>query len=319
MKRILFLALAVGIICSCSKKGGDVSPPAGIPDTLSAGWSNVNRFVPNGFNSDIFFTNSSTGFLTTNYGLFKSVDGGVTWAFLNAYNKSYNIAGYGTKYCFIGGDNQVVNTIDGNSIKVTAYLLANTTIPPISFRDCFFSSQNIAYICSGRYIYKSTDGAAHFDSVYNFNDANTSIAIFFTDDLNGWTIRNNGFYQTTDGGLSWTFKYPIRVNQAMLDFVSASTGFVTVDNTLYKTTDGGNTFNMIASFTSNMNFMDVDMIDAATGYLSAGTRIYKTVDGGNTWSVVAISGQNGFNEIHFLNANTGWACSNNGAVYRFKQ
>ncbi len=102
-----------------------------------------------------------------------------------------------------------------------------------------------------------------------------------------------------------------------MKFISANIGFVAVDNSVYKTTDGGVTFQNVKSFISN-SYLDLDFVSATTGYVSADNHIYKTTDGGATWiQIVAAGNPQTIVEIHFTDANHGWACGTNGLLLRF--
>jgi photosystem II stability/assembly factor-like uncharacterized protein len=323
MKNLILASSLICFLASCSKSDSGTNPNPNpnpiIPDTLSTGWVKATNAAPTLSTTD-FFTNANTGFVTSQSGIYKSADGGVNWTFFNANNNAFNIGGFGTKYCFVGSDNKLNYTTNTTDFFSPVYILANPGAPPVtlSFRDCFFSSQNIVYACSDRYIYKSANGGVSFDSIYVFPSGNVSNSIFFVNDLTGWLIRSNGLYKTIDGGLNWTLNLPI--NPALtgaIDFISPTVGVFSDNTSAYKTIDGGANWTPIYTGFTN-TFIDVDIISGNEIYISGGSKIYKTANGGTSWSQVLSSGQNGIIEIHFIDANTGWACGGNGAIYRYK-
>lgn len=52
-----------------------------------------------------------------------------------------------------------------------------------------------------------------------------------------------------------------------------------------------------------------------------GPYIFKTTDSGNTWTkVVAVASSTPYlMELHFTDANHGWACGSNGMILKFDQ
>ena len=135
---------------------------------------------------------------------------------------------------------------------------------------------------------------------------------------NGWLMRSDGLYKTTNGGTNWTPVAGVSGGgTGSIDFLNASMGFVSDGLNVFKTTDGG--ANWVSVFSVSVyGYIDVDIISASEIYISAANKIFKSVNGGTSFTQVLSSGQNGIVEIHFIDANTGWACGKNGAVYRYK-
>ncbi len=325
MRIFIQLSIICLIFASCSKSdpapdNTPPPPPPPAPDTLTAGWTKTGAGVPaTAYISDIFFTNNTTGYSTTDQGIYRSTDGGINWSIFNTVNTPNNISGLGNRYCFVGADNRIHRTNDGTDFFSNAYFTNDPTQPTLGFRDCFISSPTIVYACSGRYIYKSINGGANFDSIYVFPaGGGESFSIFFTSVTDGWLLRSTGLFKTTNGGTNWTVVPNFGGGFGLIDFLNPTTGLVSNSNAVYKTTDGGATWTPIFSLGGQV-FIDVDMITANDIYLSGADQIFKSVNGGTSYTRVLSSAANGIVEIHFTDVNTGWACGRNGAIYRYKQ
>jgi photosystem II stability/assembly factor-like uncharacterized protein len=316
------LAIFCLFFASCSKGSSTPDPvpppPPPIPDTLTTGWSKTGTGIPAAAQvSDVYFTSGTGGFATTDQGIFKSTDGGINWSFFNAVNNGINIGGFGNRYCFVGSDNRIHYTNDGTDFFSKTYLLANPASPTLGFRDCFVASPAVLYASSVRYIYKSTNGGVQFDSVYVFPDNTTNYAIYFTSVTEGWLMRSDGLYKTTNGGTGWALVASMGAGYGSIDFLNSSTGLFSDGMHVYKTTNGGANWSLIFS-APVQGYVDVEILSANDIYLSAANKIYKSVNGGTSFTQVLSSAANGIVEIHFTDSNTGWACGGNGAVYRYK-
>jgi photosystem II stability/assembly factor-like uncharacterized protein len=326
MKKIIYLGIICLMFASCSKKDTTPDPvpiPAPpIPDTLTIGWTKSGTGFPaTAAITDVYFTNSTTGYATSDKGIYKSTDGGLSWNVFNATATTpFNIGGLGNRYCFVGSDNRIHYTNDGTDFFSNTYLLTGSALT-LGFRDCFVASPTVLYACSGRYIYKSTNGGVNFDSVYVFpSNGWTSLAMYFTSATNGWLNRSDALYKTTDGGLNWTPTIGLSgaSGTGSVDFLNASVGVISDGMNVLKTIDGGATWTTIFS-APVFGYVDVEILSANDIYFSAANKIYKSVNGGASFTQVLSSGENGIVEIHFIDVNTGWACGRNGALYRYKQ
>lgn len=324
MKNVIRFIFACLIFSSCKKDSPDSDnlppSPLPIPDTLTTGWTKAGNGIPSSNIYDIFFTTPMLGCVTTNQGIFKSTDGGITWASLNFINTPYNIGGSGNRYCFVGTDNRIHYTTNGTDFFSNTYTLANPNIQSLVFSDCFFANPTLVYACSGRYIYKSFNGGASFDSVYSFPVGTLSFALSFTSSTDGWAMRSTGLFKTTDGGLNWSLSsvFDGSATTGSVEFLNTNIGVASDGKKVFKTVDSG--INWIEIFSlPTAEYIDVDIITASEIYISTRKKIYKSLNGGSSFTQVLSSSQNGIFEIHFIDSNTGWACGSNGVVYRFKQ
>lgn len=269
---------------------------------------------------DIFFTTTTLGYVTTDQGIFKSTDGGITWGSFNFINTAYNIGGSGNRYCFVGTDNRIHNTNNGTDFFSNTYTLASAASTPLVFADCFFATPTLVYACSRRHIYKSSNGGASFDSVFTFPSNTFSYALSFTGSTDGWVMCSTGLFKTTNGGLNWSLSsaFDGSAGTGSVEFLNTNIGVASDGKKVYKTIDGGVNWVEIFSLPT-AEYIDVDLVTANEIYISTRKKIYKSLNGGSSFTQVLSSIQNGIFEIHFIDSNTGWASGSNGAVYRFKQ
>ena len=91
-----------------------------------------------------------------------------------------------------------------------------------------------------------------------------------------------------------------------------------VDGNIFKSTDGGANFSLMASLpiASSPGYLDLHFLDANNGYACCSNRIYKTIDGGISWTPVVSLGTGLFIEIHFTDANHGWGSTSAGAILK---
>ncbi len=102
--------------------------------------------------------------------------------------------------------------------------------------------------------------------------------IQFLDSLNGWAVTDAGpsfdtayVFKTSNGGVNWDFQY--RFSAA---------------------------------------FYKIQMIDYDTGYIAGTTgfgKMWKTTNGGINWNIVSNFSASPMTDLHFVNVNTGWICS----------
>ena len=165
-------------------------------------------------------------------------------------------------------------------------------------------------------IYRSADGGA---TITNFTVPAISSDAFFTDNLNGFTITNNGLYNTTDGGISWnrinTTGLPFAPNYSSLFFSNNTTGIVVSNSGVFKT-NGSLTSWVPALFTGTLPtaaFFTVFITPNGNVYLgSLNNELYRSTDGGATFSLLKVfSSTSSSCDIHFVDDNTGYYSTQN--------
>ena len=207
-------------------------------------------------------------FAGTSNGLFKSIDGGVTWAATGA--------GFPV----------------GTSIY-TFTVLVDPTTPTTLYATP-----------QGRQLYKSIDSGANWRAVGGTQgerfaiDSQTPTTMF----LGG----GNGMQKSTDGGATWNevntgLSHPgaprAYVNAMAVDSRLAGTVFVGSEGGVFRTINGGNNWSASNTGLANVtvHVVAVDPLTPTTIY--AGTRVhgvFKSIDGGLSWR----DSSNGLFEAH---------------------
>jgi len=323
MKRFSFFICLVILAVSCSKNKNNPGPTNPVvvvpsdPDTLSAGWTKVGNIPIEETVNDIYFVDANNGYIATTGAIYKSTNGGSTWTKISTENSSYiNIAARGVKACFVDGGSTIFNTQD-YGVTIHSSSFANWPLPP-GFQDCYYSSDNVCYAASHKYIFKSTNGGTSFDTVYHFQDDFTGTAsLCFIDDMTGWVTRNYQVYKTIDGGSTWTSLKNLSNYAVPIYFLDATYGFLGDNNYLYTSSSGGNSWSQRTGINTTDPISDLHFFFPSKGVCCAGTCIYETSDGGNSWMKVVALGKKKIIEVFYLNDHLGWACGEYGYILKF--
>ena len=133
-----------------------------------------------------------------------------------------------------------------------------------------------------------------------------------------WVCNDRGIYKTNGSIVNWQ-KAIIDNSDGNEEFLaifapSVNIVYAMAKNKVFKSINGGDNFFLLKTFDEKFFYGDVHFINDLTGYICSGPYIYKTIDGGATWTKVVTVGNGGITEIHFTDANHGWACTDRGAV-----
>ncbi len=144
--------------------------------------------------------------------------------------------------------------------------------------------------------------------------------IHFIDLTNGFLISDFGeYFETTDGGENWEFKnIGNYTGFYRFFFVNSQIGFICGNNGLIlKTIDGGENWeSQITNITETI--FSIYFVDPLLGFAVAHNGLFlKTTNGGEEWfnKVISSGSYNWFNDIYFINADTGIAV-HYGDVFR---
>ncbi len=134
-------------------------------------------------------------------------------------------------------------------------------------------------------------------------------------------MNNGNFSKTIDGGAHWQLvtsnvAVPNFTGFFKMQFLDTLNGFCASPNGLLKTTDGGITWSNSLNVAAGL--MVPYFLDTKNGYCLQNNHIYKSTDGGATWTVSCELVNDTFSGLHFLDMNTGWACTLGGKVLILK-
>lgn len=322
MNKISIALVVLVTIVACSKNnGGGGGQP--IDDTLAAGWKKVNLPASIAGGVDIFFINNSTGFIAGGGTIGRSTDGGNNWQKVYQSPRSViNIT--------MGSANNAIFVTRSSSGAVTGSRLINTHDGGVTFdsteladnfiTDAFFVSPTVAYAVGSKF-WKTTDGGDNWTDIYTFSAATTAFSsIFFLNEQTGWVTVGDNVYKTVNGGTNWD---PMDIpgfdftNAASLFFTDVNNGFI-ADHILFgRTSNGGASWSNVPGLASG--FHDVHFVSNNVGYVTDFTNLHKTMDGGVSWGKAISLFSSAMVEVHFTDANHGWACGPSGYILKYEQ
>jgi photosystem II stability/assembly factor-like uncharacterized protein len=250
-------------------------------------------------NSDIIW---AVAYNDYNDGVFKSLDGGLSWTkVLNVVggwtiavdpkDSSYVLAGAG--YGDIGTTPGIVNSLDGGD---SWHYTSNFSIYALAIDP---HNSDIVYAAGNATLLKSTDGGQHWQapvSPWPFG----YVSALVVDPKNSGTLYagtyRTGVLKSTDAGFSWvsvTSNYdPISVGRLVIDpndtnvLYAAWTDVGMFGSThLSKTTDGGDSWKIISRLDGVLiAALAIDPKISETIYLGTDSGVWKSLDGASTWS-----------------------------------
>lgn len=168
---------------------------------------------------------------------------------------------------------------------------------------------------------KTVDGGVNWDEIpYPFGQ--NIYSIFFLGPLHAWaSTEGDGFYKSTDGGLSWSkvgTKQPEDVFRAIF-FIDPNNGWIVGrSGRLARTGDGGRTWQKMYLIKDEFKMRDIFFTDSDHGF-AVGERgaILYTGDGGETWLSLDSPLPVELMDVVFVGG-SGWAAGLSGALLRFE-
>ncbi len=189
-----------------------------------------------GWMTKIQFINNRTGFVIgEGQGLFyRTDDGGASWQLLYQSELEWprgmhfvnNNVGY------LALDYTVIKTVDGG---ITWSLTSLSPEDPYcSFNEVFFVNQEIGYVAGGCYTaktFKTVDGGNSWIEQSVSDNYFRGLTLYFIDENKGFLgCDGHGFFQTNDGGDTWTrLEYMTGYHDA-ITFSSDGSGYVAGSN-----------------------------------------------------------------------------------------
>ncbi|MBK8982947.1 MAG: hypothetical protein IPM38_11635 [Ignavibacteria bacterium] len=280
--------------------GGSSNGYKSIRRTSNGGNTWINVFAPGTWPfNDIFFTNSSTGYIAGNENAFlKTTNSGVNWFIDNTISSP----GFAFKSVFFqnNGTGLLVGSY-GTIFKSTDHGNYWTLKSPSgtfeTLRSVDFPEQNTGYIMGNTYIsgtsfFKTTNAGINW---INFNSSYRMFRFDFLNDNTGYALSFSfELLKSQNGGLTWNIINTPNDSIGLFQFVDANTGFIT-NNVYYgghdlnKTTDGGMTWSSYSfhpDYVRYFHFPEPDIGYSLAGIFFESSNLYKTTNTGVNWNFV---------------------------------
>jgi photosystem II stability/assembly factor-like uncharacterized protein len=290
----------------------------------------------------VYFVDDLTGWVAgTQGGIYRTLDGGVSWQSQDSGTTEPLDDLYfldSDRGWAVGGNSGPIirRTLDGGETWEVQTSPSNTYLSAVTFVDETHGwIAGCHYIVWGwpprfsayGYILRSTDGG---DSWFEATEWRGSCFsdVDFVDAIHGWVAAgriDNSSYETvplvfasSDGGETWV-NQPLPVSVDGLNriaFADMDHGWVVGDGGLILTTnDGGSTWAQQSSGGTD-DLEAVAFVNATTGWVVS--PILHTIDAGATWAPArADPACIGLSDLHFPDADRGWAVGNGGTVCKY--
>lgn len=252
---------------------------------LSATGASVNA-------NKIKFINNNKGFLASDGGLYKSINGGVSWSRINDLNlgssvpKVTNISFPTVTKGLVSGGKMLLakSTNEGENWK--------RTIVNGDLLNVYFKNGQEGFINSSNLIYKTNDGGYTLDTLLTFpyNQILYMDAMNYFDSLTGFIGASRPkIYKTIDSGENWYLTNIAGLTDtigAIIKFFSQTQliSWAIKSKQIMKTTDGGENWFVQLNLPGAGYFSSIHFIDSLYGWASMlSRRPFKTTDGGENW------------------------------------
>ena len=182
----------------------------------------------------------------------------------------------------------------------------------------YFTDENTGWITgwTGTILHTTDGGLNWIDQ--GAPPVNAYYDIYFVDDQTGWAVGYGGrVVHTTDGGANWNIQAtPTQYSISDLHFVNSTTGwavggkartFTDPIREILFTDDGGNSWTRQLFESGKEPLSSVFFIDETNGFaVGEFSAILHTGDGGSTWQEQMYGTGYHFNDVYFINPDTGW-------------
>ena len=140
--------------------------------------------------------------------------------------------------------------------------------------------------------------------------------VFFYDAMTGWAVGTGGnILATSNGGATWTPQGSGTTDDLFaIHFTSAQQGWIAGANGTVLTTNNGGAIWASKRTGVLYELRGVYFADSDTGCVAGVGNVVRTQDGGDSWTEITTGAKPLFN-MHFANADTGWAVGSDGGIF----
>ena len=194
-----------------------------------------------------------------------------------------------------------------------------------NLNNSYWVNSSTVYVAGDRgTIIKSTNKGNNWQLRQIPTLSNLKTIRFFTPNIGIAAGSYGTIYRTKDGGISWNkidssgYYYSITASH----FIDANSGYLLVtpvygndsNLVLLKTTDSGISWKYDTLSTGFRRPFDFKWFSADTIYVLGQWNLYKSINHGMNWISIINANYYGFNDMYFLNSNTGWIASSIGHI-----
>ena len=285
---------------------------------------------------DVFFKDVNIGWLVNEYGgVFQSFNGGTNWnEVINPpIGEIYSLYFFNVSTGWLtsnrGGTSHgyIYRTTNGGVNWHIKYHTNESYLASMKFVN---NSKGFVTANNGR-IYKTTNGGENWlrDSV----GGSLYKSICFINEFTGWACGEAGhIIKTINGGINWIHQISnASHNLNDIYFMNSQVGYIASDSGVQKTTNGGDNWSWTIPYSNNKKYRAIHFINSNTGFVIVNRKfsigyypysnklLLKTTNAGLSWEPkidITQQGEFYFNNLFFLNNNTGWILSSNSEIIK---
>jgi photosystem II stability/assembly factor-like uncharacterized protein len=256
--------------------------------------------------------------------IWKSADGGQTWAAYSPTYSSISEASFGspsTGYAANGG--HIWKTIDsGQTWQPLSQSINSNSFPNSSFKYIHFASADSGFTVTDQpvFVYKTNDGGQTWDTVYPGGSTNqNATGICYRGPDTAVLCVSQAMFLTTNGGSTWTSIWNVSTSQASgspyylnnIFYLNPSTWYGAYLGQLFKTTNGGQSWTPVFGSSTNYYITGLWFFNDQQGFISDEEGdVYETTNGGSNWQQVrqydADDAGNFNSALYFFNQQVGY-------------
>jgi len=268
--------------------------------------------------NDITMVNDDLGYATvsTQSGIFKTLDGGFTWSTLPGGLEGINPIAYGEDVIISVNTNRLYISTDGGQ-TATYRQMADDLYSDLN-GAAYMTEDGLLYICgASNMILKSADFGINIENLNNYKRANLR-AIHIAENGLGYAFGYLGYLlKTTDHGETWVdvdlglttdiYATDLVVYQDGRAVLGHSDGTIIIENDVIVSENGLSTYSFI-------QIPDSDVIISSQPISSNATTLTRSTDRGETWTdieTIPIS----YQKLHRSPLGKIYACNNSSSVF----